>query len=65
MFLDHPSIVKLYDVVETKHALFLLMEYCEEGAASPIWRLLHKLLTKARLLKGLCGEAWKIGSKDI
>jgi len=27
--LDHPNIVKLYDIIEEKNSLFMIMEYCE------------------------------------
>jgi len=27
--LDHPNIVKLYDIIEENNSLFMIMEYCE------------------------------------
>lgn len=44
--LDHPHIVKFYDIIESQNSVYMILEYCE-GGYNPIYLVILKAVSKA------------------
>ena len=63
--LDHPHVVKIFDVVTHQRSLWIMMEFCEFGYLSHLYRRKVSLETNLEVMKQIATGIEYLHSHDI